>query len=124
MRTLLTTCPACDERLSITRYECRNCGTTVDGRFEPGRLFRLTPEQLEFVEVFIRCEGKLNRMERELGMSYPTLRSRLTDVIRQMGFEVGPESAALSEEERHQILDDLATGKISSEEAMSLLAGE
>ncbi len=124
MRTLLTTCPACDERLFITRYECRNCGTTVDGRFEPGRLFRLTPEQLEFVEVFIRCEGKLNRMERELGMSYPTLRSRLTDVIRQMGFEVGPESAALSEEERHQILDDLATGKISSEEAMSLLAGE
>ena len=123
MKTMLTLCPVCDERLSVTRFHCRNCGTSIEGHFEHGRLGRLSPEQIEFVETFLQCEGKLNRMERELGMSYPTLRSRLTDVIRQMGFEVGPEATTLSEEERHQILDDLASGKISSEDAMSMMEG-
>jgi hypothetical protein len=79
---------------------------------------------LEFVETFLRCEGKLSRMEPELDMSYPTLRARLTDVIRRMGFQVGPETAGLDEEERRQILEDLATGKLSSEEAMRLLESE
>jgi hypothetical protein len=108
----------------VQRLHCRSCDTSIEGYFETGRIGRLSTEQLAFVETFIRCEGKLNRMERELGMSYPTLRSRLTDVIRQMGFEVGPEEAGLSDEERHRILDELALGKISSEQAMSLLATE
>jgi hypothetical protein len=88
-----------------------------------GRISLLSPEQMSFVETFIRCEGKLNRMEPELGMSYPTLRARLTDIIRTMGFTVGPEPPALSDEERQRILEDLASGKITSEEAMSLLEG-
>jgi hypothetical protein len=83
----------------------------------------LSIEQLAFVETFVRCEGKLNRMEREMGLSYPTLRSRLTEVIRQLGFEVGPDNVRLDEEERHQVLDDLASGKIDSKEAMRLLEG-
>jgi hypothetical protein len=76
---------------------------------------------VRFVEAFIRCEGKLNRLEVELGMSYPTLRSRLTEIIRDMGYDVEPEPPSLGEEERHRILDDLARGEISSEEAMRLL---
>jgi hypothetical protein len=76
------------------------------------------------VETFIRCEGRLNRMERELGLSYPTLRSRLTDIIRAMGFAVGPEAAAVGDEERHRILDELAAGRITSEQAMRQLQGE
>ena len=124
MSRLLTICPVCEERLTATRLNCRNCDTTIEGHFELGRLGHLNQEQLSFVETFIRCEGKLSRMEKELGLSYPTLRSRLTEVIRAMGFEVGPESAKLSDEERHQILDDLASGKLSSEEAMEMLGGE
>lgn len=124
MSRLLTICPVCEERLTATRLHCRNCDTTIEGHFELGRLGHLSQEQLSFVETFIRCEGKLSRMEKELGLSYPTLRSRLTEVIRSMGFEVGPESPDLSDEERHQILDDLASGKLSSEEAMELLGGE
>jgi len=121
MNPVLTICPICGERLSITRLHCRNCDTQIDGHFELGRLGRLSVEQLGFVETFIRCEGKLSRMEDELGMSYPTLRSRLTDVIRTLGFTVGPETSMLSDEERHKILDDLASSKISPEEAMKLL---
>ena len=84
---------------------------------------KLNSEQLQFIETFIRCEGKLSRMEPELGMSYPTLRARLTEIILVMGFPVGPEGERLSDEERHRVLDELANGKISSEEAMSLLEG-
>ena len=95
----------------------------VGRALETGRLGRLRADQLEFVETFIRCEGKLNRMERELGLSYPTLRSRLTEVITQMGFELGPEPAEISDKQRHRILDELASGEISSEQAMQQLQG-
>lgn len=121
---MLTTCPLCGEALSITRLHCRNCDTTIEGHFDIGRLGRLSAEQLDFVETFLRCEGKLNRMEAELDLSYPTLRARLTEIIRAMGFPIGPEPRRISDDERHRILDDLARGEISSEEAMQLLQGD
>ena len=123
MNSQLMTCPICEHRLTVTRLHCRNCDTTIEGHFETGRMGRLTAEQLSFVETFLRCEGKLNRMEGVLGLSYPTLRSRLSQVIQAMGFEVGPEQADMSNEQRHQILDELATGQISSEQAMEMLEG-
>jgi len=123
MNSLLMTCPICEHRLTVTRLHCRNCDTTIEGHFETGRMGQLTAEQLSFVETFLRCEGKLNRMEGVLGLSYPTLRSRLSQVIQAMGFEVGPEQADTSDEQRHQILDELASGQISSEQAMELLQG-
>jgi len=123
MNPILTTCPVCAGALTVTRLHCRSCDTTVEGHFETGRMGRLRADQLEFVETFIRCEGKLNRMERELGLSYPTLRSRLTEVVTQMGFELGPEPAEISDKQRHRILDELAQGEISSEQAMQLLQG-
>jgi hypothetical protein len=124
MNQMLTTCPVCSDRLSITRLHCRNCDTVIEGYFEIGRLGRLSAEQLEFVETFLRCEGKLSRMDPELDMSYPTLRARLTDIIRTMGFQLGPQTAGLDEEERLQILEDLASGKLSSDEAMRLLESD
>jgi hypothetical protein len=124
MNPVPTTCPICNEILSIRRLHCRNCDTTIEGHFDLGRLGQLTPDQLSFVEAFVRCEGKLNRLEKELGMSDPTLRSRLTEIIRALGYSVGPEPVLISDEERHRILDDLANGRISPEEAMSLLEGE
>ncbi len=121
MNQMLTTCPVCDERLSITRFHCRNCDTRIDGHFDIGRFGRLSAEQMNFLEVFVRCEGKLSRMEPELELSYPTLRARLTEIIRSLGFAVGPETKLINDEERHKILDDLASGKLTSEEAMQLL---
>jgi hypothetical protein len=123
MSQMLTTCPVCQAQLTATRLHCRNCDTSIEGHFELGRLGRLDEDQLSFIETFIRCEGKLSRMEKEVGLSYPTLRSRLTEAIEAMGFEVGPEEPSLSDEERHQILDDLASGRVTSEEAMNMLEG-
>jgi len=99
---------------------CRKCGTALEGRFTMGRLAQLTPDQLHFVEVFLRCEGKITRVQEELGISYPTVRSRLEEVIRALGYEVGKDQADL-EERRQEVLERLARREITSEEALRLL---
>jgi hypothetical protein len=118
-----TECPVCHDDLLVTRLVCRNCGTALEGRFTMGRLLQLTPEQLHFVETFLRSEGKLNRVQEELGLSYPTVRSRLVDVIRALGYEVGSERES-DDQRRQEILERLARREISSEEAFRLLEGE
>jgi hypothetical protein len=124
MHPLIGTCPVCGETLEVTRLHCRNCDTSLEGHFNVGAFDRLSPEHLAFAEKFIYHEGKLNRMEADLGLSYPTLRSRLQDLRRAMGFEIEDEDEAaftVSDEERRQILDDLAAGKISLEESVQRL---
>lgn len=122
-------CPVCAETLQVTRLHCRQCGTSLEGHFTLGRLSRLNAEQVHFVETFLRCEGTIKRVEKELGISYPTVRSRLKDVIRTLGFEVvsdyaDEEETFVSEDERAAILDQLYKGEITSEEALTLLRGE
>ncbi len=125
MRVVPAQCPICGGEVTITRLHCRDCDSTIEGRFETGGAFAaLTAEQLAFVETFVRCEGKLNRVEQELGLSYPTLRNRLREVIRAMGYEPGESEAVITDEERRQILEDLDAGKISYEEALRKLEGE
>ena len=121
MYPILTQCPVCHGDLSVTRLVCRNCGTALEGQFALGRLFQLMPEQLQFVETFLRCEGKLNRVQEELGLSYPTVRSRLDEVVRALGYEVHEEPAASSDETQQDILQRLARREITSEEALALL---
>ena len=117
------TCPVCGEDLTVTRLHCRSCDSVLEGQFGLGRFNQLDAEQLHFVETFVRCEGKINKVQEELGMSYPTVRSRLLDVIRALGYEVRDEPG-ISPEQRRRILDDLAQGSISSDEAVRLLQGE
>lgn len=125
MKTALSQCPVCDGDLTVTRLHCNTCDTTIEGRFTNGAFAGLAPEQLDFIETFVRCEGKLNRMEEELALSYPTIRNRLQEVIRALGYEPGREEAAeVSDEKRRGILEQLDTGKISADEAMRLLNGE
>ena len=125
MNNALTRCPVCQNELTITRLHCEVCDTSLEGRFIGGPFAHLTREQMDFIMTFIRCEGKLNRMETELGLSYPTLRNRLLEVIRALGYEPGKEDAAdIPDEKRRSILEDLDGGKISAEDAMRLLNGE
>ncbi|KAA3648008.1 MAG: DUF2089 domain-containing protein [Chloroflexi bacterium] len=121
MNPIFSDCPVCGDEMIVSKLHCRNCETTIEGRFIASPFAQLTPEQLAFVELFIRNEGKLNRLEDELNLSYPTIRNRLHDVIRALGYEPGEEISGLSEEERTAILDDLNEGKIDYEEAMRLL---
>ena len=120
-------CPVCSETLTVTRLNCPSCDTSIEGRFEYSRLERLSSDQRTFVEMFVRLDGKLNWVAQELKVSYPTVRSRLDDVIRAMGYEVQQappaEEKARAAGQRQAILDDLAAGKISSAEAIKQLQG-
>lgn len=123
MQNIPSRCPICGGEIVVTRIYCLDCDTTIEGRFSGGPFSQLTNEQLNFVELFVRCEGKITRMEEELGLSYPTIRSRLHEVIRSLGYEPGggEEPAGLSEEERQRILEDLDAGRINAEDAMRML---
>ena len=122
MLPLPTKCPICGGEVMVTKISCRECEVNIDGRFTSGPLSQLSPEQIAFVETFLRYEGKLTHMEDELNLSYPTIRNRLHEVIRALGYEPGGETpGGLSETERSQILEDLDQGRISSNEAMRLL---
>lgn len=125
MKPVIGQCPICQDTLHVTRLKCRNCDTTIEGHFALGRLYYLTTEQLSFVETFLRCEGKIKWVEKELGLSYPAVRSRLTNVIRSMGYEVGPnDDEVVSEERRMEVLTELNKGNLSAEEALAILRGE
>ncbi len=118
-------CPVCGSAMIVTRLKCPECETVLEGRFALGRLALLSPEQLEFVEVYLRCDGKIKRVEHELGVSYPTVRSRLNEIITSMGYELpGSEPVDLTPDERRRVLDELAAGRINPKEAMELLQGD
>jgi len=117
MRRMVGTCPVCDgHRLDITEVRCRDCGTSVRGSLSLSRLGRLSPEHQDFVEVFIKCRGNIKDVERELGVSYPTVRGRLDRVIRAMGFPVEDAS-----KRRAEILSSLENQEMSAEEAAEAL---
>ncbi len=114
-------CPVCGSPFDVTHLHCAECGTGLEGRFELCKFCRLTREQQEFIEVFIKSRGNIREVERELGISYPTVRGRLDQAIEALGYRV----EAADEEERgarrKAVLDSLSKGEISSEEAIKLL---
>jgi hypothetical protein len=83
---VISTCPVCSSELAVTRLHCSTCGTTLEGEFTVGRFGRLTREQLLLLESFLRSRGNLRDMERELSISYPTVRSRVEALVRALGF--------------------------------------
>lgn len=114
----------------VTRFVSPQSGVTVEGEFSVSIPFAtLSADHLQFIETFVRCEGKMNRMESEMNLSYPTLRTRLHEVIRAMGYEPGKDepvpspTAPTPEDERRRILDLLDAGELSFGEAMAKLKG-
>jgi hypothetical protein len=115
-------CPVCGSELAVVRLECGHCGTAVVGRYRASRFARLTPEQLEFLEVFLRARGNIRRVERELGISYPTVRSRLSALLAALGISLGPEDEEqATHRRRREILDQLESGALRPDEAARLL---
>ncbi len=87
----IATCPICSGELAVTRLHCRSCGTTLEGDFNVGRFARLSREQFALLESFLRSRGNLKEMERELGISYPTVRARVDLLLRALGLGDGEE---------------------------------
>jgi hypothetical protein len=141
---VIATCPVCSGELTIARLHCRSCGTALEGEFGVGRFGRLDHEQLSLLESFLRSRGNLKEMERELGISYPTVRGRVDALIRSLGLSDGaaagadddfgadfadgfdePFGTAAPDEglaaERREILERLARKEMSADEAAAAL---
>lgn len=129
---VIATCPVCANELAVTRLHCRSCGTTLEGDFSVGRFGRLSREQLALLESFLRSRGNLREMERELGISYPTVRGRVEALVRALGFgaraDAEPDADGTTADDdptirvaiagtRTAILERLARHEISAEEA-------
>lgn len=120
-RRLVGNCPVCSGPFRVAKLRCDGCGATLEGDFDLCRFCRLTPEQQEFVEVFIASRGNIREVERVLGISYPTVRGRLDDVISALGYQV--QRPQESRVDRKAILEALDKGEISAEEALRKLQG-
>ena len=128
---VISTCPVCAGELAVTRLHCQTCGTTLEGDFSVGRFGRLSREQLALLESFLRSRGNLRDMERELGISYPTVRSRVEALVRALGFgprdgdapttEVETEDEPEAKLGRQEILERLARHEIGADEAAELM---
>lgn len=127
---VISTCPVCSSELAVTRLHCRSCGTTLEGDFSVGRFGRLNREQLALLESFLRSRGNLREMERELGISYPTVRSRVEALVRALGF--GPRAETEDADDptaelpaggrtREEILQALARHEMSAEDAAAAI---
>jgi len=127
MHPVPTQCPVCGDELRVRRLHCDGCDTTLKGVFSLGHWLRLSSEQLAFAEVFIKRRGKIKDVEDELGISYPTVVSRLNELVAAMGYDAQPvtNGAARPEGEagedrtskRQQVLDELAAGALTAAEA-------
>ena len=122
MRKILEKCPTCGEGLTITGLHCRSCHTKIESQYSICRFCRLSQESLDFIETFVRNRGNIKEMERELGLSYPTVRSRLNAVIEELGYEVKSEPPPSDiADKRREILRQLDAGEIPATEAAELI---
>lgn len=119
MRKVLEECPACGGEVEITRVSCTYCDTEVTGRFAPCRFCRLPPETAQFLELFVRNRGNVKEMERELGISYWIIRSRINELIKDLGFETDEQEDLGSK--RQEILERVSGGELTAGEAAELL---
>ncbi len=84
MKRTPSQCPSCGSELVVTGLTCRSCETAVSGQYRLPLLLRLDTDEQQFIETFVLESGSLKAMARHLGVSYPTVRNRLDDIIRKM----------------------------------------
>jgi hypothetical protein len=112
-------CPVCGSETEVTRISCDVCDTHIEGHFQLCKFCRLSPEQKSFIDVFIKCRGNIKEVEKELGVSYPTVKNRLEDAAGALGYKSEPEPQVPGK--RKEILDKLNNGEITVDEAVNLM---
>ena len=126
-RGRLTVCPACDGRLVPRELACKDCGLVVKAEFAGNEFVGLDEDNLHVLRIFVACEGRIRDMERALGVSYPTVKSRLAALRDALGVgraaaetpRARPTSRRASDSERPaDVLDRLEAGEIDFDEAL------
>lgn len=116
MRKPLSNCPICAGQLEPVKLRCMSCDLTLEGKLPTSRLALLSSEQQQFVEVFLVTRGNIKEVERELGISYPTVRKKLDEVIQALGHATQAQRMTRSE-----ILEAIDKGEIPAKEGIALL---
>ncbi|KOF57103.1 MULTISPECIES: DUF2089 domain-containing protein [Clostridium] len=116
---ILNKCPVCGGKLNITKLECSKCKTVIENKFELSTRFEyLTSDQLNFVGAFLKNRGNIKDVEKELGISYPTVRAKLDEVLTALGYNVAPSTSNV---DKKKVIDMLDKGEITPDEAIKML---
>ncbi|MBS4201945.1 DUF2089 domain-containing protein [Bacillus sp. FJAT-49732] len=115
---IITNCPVCSEALKITKLQCTHCHTTIENEFELSKLATLSQEQLFFIEIFLKTRGNIKEVEKELGVSYPTVRGKLNEIVSALGY-----AEKKSEVDEKKVITMLERGEISPDEALKIIKG-
>jgi len=117
-KDILGKCPICNGNIKVTEFKCSSCESTIRGSFKLCKFCQLPKEQIEFAEIFIKNRGNIKEIERELCISYPTVKGKLDALIEALGYT---EQAYVSPSKNKDILEQLDNGEISPAEAIELL---
>jgi len=109
-------CPFCKEKVLIRKVECPKCGISFEGDFHTSPILSLTEEQQSFVELFVLSSGSLKQMAEILGVTYPTVRARLDDIIHELKGEMKKRK-----EFKKEILQKVEQGKLTPEKAAEII---
>jgi hypothetical protein len=120
---ILSKCPICSSRLKATRLKCDGCDTVVENQFELSKFDYLNNEQLSFIEVFLKSRGNIKDVEKELGISYPTVRAKLDEVIVALGY-TNTIAKQKPSTDKKEVIDMLEKGEITADEALRILSGK
>ncbi len=117
IKNVIGECPICESDLIVTKLQCTNCKTEISGAFQLSKFNYLSKEHLYFIEVFIKNRGNIKNVEKELGISYPTVKRNMDEVIESLGYKVSDEDDIKKEE----IFKKLEKGEITAQEAAKLI---
>jgi len=118
---IMCKCPVCSSRLKVTSLKCDECNTVIENHFELSKFDYLSEQQLYFIEIFLKSRGNIKDVEKELGISYPTVRAKLDEVITTLGYTVAKQKPSADKKE---VIDMLENGEITADEALNMLIGK
>lgn len=114
---VLSKCPVCSEKLKAVKLRCDKCGTVIENNFEFSKFEYLDQDHLDFIEIFLKCRGNIKDVEKELGISYPTVRIKLNEVVSALGYSIVKKPTMESKD----IIDMLERGEISADQAVNMM---
>ncbi|MBU1144312.1 MAG: DUF2089 domain-containing protein [Firmicutes bacterium] len=125
---VISECPVCHNDFVVERLHCENCGSALEGKFTLSKFNYLDTDKLYFIEIFVKNRGNIKAIEKEMDLSYPTIKKMLDDVILELGYSPdasAPEEPVVEEKgpkmSKFEILEKINSGELSVEAASALL---
>ncbi len=111
-------CPSCNSKIHISEFHCDACSTSIKGKFQLSSFDCLDENELEFVKVFLATGGRIKEMEKIFNISYPTVKSRLEEIVNKMGISDYDFDA---KNKKMEILKKLERGEITAQDAVKMI---